>query len=83
MIQNCIRELVNYGLACNLVEPEDKIFTTNQLLELFHLDEMPEEGEGETPETDKEALVKKLPDILNEMMISLAAPGIMNLFKGK
>lgn len=77
MIQNCIRELVNYGLACNLVEPEDKIFTTNQLLELFHLDEMPEEGEGETPETDKEALVKKLPDILNEMMDYAVENGIM------
>ena len=40
MIQNSIRELVRYGLATGLIEPEDTIYTTNRLLELFGLDEL-------------------------------------------
>ena len=52
MIQNSIRDLVRYGLATGLVEPEDTIYTMNRLLELFGLEE-PEDAE--TPITaDKE-----------------------------
>ena len=40
MIQSSIRELVRYGLATGLIEPEDTIYTTNRLLELFGLDEL-------------------------------------------
>ena len=37
MIQEKIRELVNYGLLTGLVEPEDEVYTVNRLLELFDL----------------------------------------------
>ena len=35
MIQDKIRELVQYGLLTGLVSAEDEIYTTNRLLELF------------------------------------------------
>ena len=34
MIQKSIRELVRYGLATGLVEPEDTIYTANRLLRM-------------------------------------------------
>ena len=43
MIQEKILELVEYGLVTGLVEPEDKVYTINRLLELFQLDEMEDE----------------------------------------
>ena len=42
MICKNIKQLVNYGLKNGLIEKEDEIFTTNQLLALFGLDEMEE-----------------------------------------
>ena len=36
MIQERILELTEYGLVTGLVEPQDKRFTINRLLELFH-----------------------------------------------
>ena len=62
-----IKQLVNYGLENGLLEKEDEIFTTNQLLELFQLDEM-EEVEVESAE---------LEDILKEMLDYAAANGLM------
>ena len=35
MIQERILELVKYGLTTGLVNPEDKVYTINRLLELF------------------------------------------------
>ena len=67
MICKNIRQLVNYGLKNNLLEKEDEIFTVNQLLELFGLDEM---EEVEAPEADLE-------DILKEMLDYAAANGLM------
>ncbi len=46
-IQENIRRLVAYGLVTGLIEPEDKIYTTNRLLELFKLDD-PGEEQGTT-----------------------------------
>ena len=40
-----IRKLVNYGIRKGLVPREDEIFTVNQLLELFGLDEPGESWE--------------------------------------
>lgn len=78
MIQNSIRELVRYGLATGLVEPEDTIYTTNRLLELFGLEE-PEDAE--TPITaDKEEeprLVEKLEGILKDMLDYAAEKGLL------
>ena len=45
MIQERILELTEYGLVTGLVEPEDRRFTINRLLELFHLDELEDEGQ--------------------------------------
>ena len=67
MICKSIRQLVNYGLENGLLEKEDEIFTTNQLLELFNLDEM---EEVEAPEA-------ALEDILKEMLDYAAANGLM------
>ena len=67
MIHKNIKQLVNYGLKNGLLEKEDEIFTTNQLLELFQLDEM---EEVEAPEAELE-------DILKEMLDYAAANGLM------
>jgi len=48
MIQENIRELVQYGLLTGLVEKEDEIYTTNKLLELFGEEEYPFEFGEET-----------------------------------
>lgn len=41
MIQDKIRELVQYGLLTGLVSAEDEIYTTNRLLELFQIEDIP------------------------------------------
>ena len=38
MIYNLIGQLVEYGLECGLVKPEDTIYTVNKLFALFKLD---------------------------------------------
>ena len=76
MIQENIRDLVQYGLLTGLVEPEDEIYTANRLLELFGLDEY-EYGFGEAPAMSEAEAVKKLPEILNEMMDYAVEKGIM------
>ena len=40
MIQENILELVKYGLSTGLVDPEDKVYTINRLLELFQVYEI-------------------------------------------
>ena len=44
MIQERILELTEYGLVTGLIEPQDKRFTINRLLELFHIDELEDEA---------------------------------------
>ena len=60
MIQEKILELVEYGLVTGLVEPEDKVYTINRLLELFQLDEMEDvvlaEYEKREPMTEESAI---------------------------
>ena len=79
MIQEKIRELVNYGLLTGLVEPEDEVYTVNRLLELFDLDEF--EGQfGTCPalsEAEREKAVAALPGILEEMLDYAAERGIL------
>ena len=41
-LQKEITKLVQYGLDHELIQPEDKIYTINQYLEIFHLDEYEE-----------------------------------------
>ena len=48
MIFNSIEKLVTYGLETGLITEEDRIFTTNELLELLNLDEYEEPEETYT-----------------------------------
>lgn len=76
MIQDKIRELVQYGLLTGLVSAEDEIYTTNRLLELFRIEDYPY-GFGEKIEQTEEEAVKRLPDLLTEMMDYAVENGIM------
>ncbi len=68
MIYTNILQLVNYGLETGLIEKEDKIFTTNRLLELFKLDDMVEVDAVES---------LPLEEILKQMMDYAVEQGIM------
>ena len=79
MIQEKIRELVNYGLLTGLVEPEDEVYTTNRLLELFELDDYGEPF-GTCPafcKEERDRAVSALPKILEEMLDYAAKKGIL------
>ena len=71
MIRKNIGKLVRYGLKTGLIEEADKIYTTNRLLELFHLDE-PEENEDDVTMEPEE-----LETVLSEMMDYAYEQGIM------
>ncbi|MFI3214751.1 MAG: UDP-glucose--hexose-1-phosphate uridylyltransferase [Eubacteriales bacterium] len=68
MICDDIMRLVNYGLEAGLIQEEDKIFTTNRLLELFQIEDLVVEGDVE---------VKPLEAILGSMMDYAVEAGIM------
>ena len=76
MIQDKIRELVQYGLLTGRVSAEDEIYTTNRLLELFQIEDYPY-GFGEKIEQTEEEAVKRLPDLLTEMMDYAVENGIL------
>ena len=80
MIQERILELTEYGLVTGLVEPEDRRFTINRLLELFHLNELDDEVAAayakRTPMT-QESAEAALEGILNEMLDYAAEDGLM------
>lgn len=59
-LQKEITKLVQYGLDHELIQPEDKIYTINQYLEIFHLDEY------EEPDISGEEIV--LEDILKNLL---------------
>ena len=76
LIQEAIRKLIVYGLKTGLVSAEDKIYTTNRLLELFELDELEdvdEQKEQEIEGTD----VEELEDILSGMLDYAYEKGIL------
>ena len=80
MIQERILELVEYGLVTGLVEPEDKGYTINRLLELFGLDELEDEvlAAYETRETmTEETAVASLEEILSAMLDYAAEHGLL------
>ena len=70
-IQRNISRLVRYGLETGLITNEDKIYTTNRLLELFGLDEPEESGE------DIAMSVDELEDVLSGMIDYAYEQGIM------
>ena len=80
MIENRILELVEYGLVTGLIQPEDKVYTTNALMELFQLDDMEdsvfEEYAKRIPMT-QETAEEVLEEILEDMMVYAYEKGIM------
>lgn len=60
-LQKEITKLVQYGLDHELIQPEDKIYTINQYLEIFHLDEY-EESDISGEEIVLEDILKNLLD---------------------
>ena len=78
MIQDKIRELVQYGLLTGLVSAEDEIYTTYRLLELFQIEVYPY-GFGEKIIQTEEEAVKRLPDLLTDMMDYAVENGIMQV----
>lgn len=76
MIQEAVRKLVVYGLKTGLVPLEDKIYTTNRLLELFELDELADVDEQKEQEIEKTD-VDDLESILSELMDYAYEKGIL------
>ncbi|SHM85138.1 UDPglucose--hexose-1-phosphate uridylyltransferase [Anaerosporobacter mobilis DSM 15930] len=61
MISNNIRQLVQYALDNELIKEEDRVFTTNTLLELFELSELDDKDEtSEVPFSLEETLREML-----------------------
>ena len=56
MIYQNIKDLVEYGVMTHLITTEDRIYTTNRLLEILHLDEYEEPDTVSTD--DLEAILK-------------------------
>lgn len=80
MIQERILELTEYGLVTGLITEDDKIYTTNRLLELFELDEIEDsvlESFAARPAMTQEGAEDALPGILDEMMAYAYEKGIM------
>ncbi len=71
MIQDSIKKLVEYGLLTGLIEKEDKIYTTNRLLELFGLEELEDGGENLT------VTVEDLEAILQDMLDYACEKGLV------
>ncbi|MDF2586225.1 MAG: UTP-hexose-phosphate uridylyltransferase [Anaerocolumna sp.] len=69
MINQYITALVEYGLTTELIKQQDKIYTTNSLLELFQMEEY--------DETDKCDKALDLEDILNGMLDYAYEQGIL------
>lgn len=80
MIQENILKLVDYGLATGLIQPEDRQYTINRLLELFELDELEEaaaEAHEKEPKMTQQTAEEALETILKEMMDYAHAQGIL------
>ena len=70
MINEYINELVAYGLNQGLVDPDDEVYVTNRLLELFQLTE----HEGTAKEVRSE---RELSQILNDMLEYACRQGML------
>ena len=75
MIQKNILELTQSALDAGLIQPADKVYTINRLLELFELDEL--EIPEKTMETDDLEPVKDLEGILESMLDYAAEQGLI------
>lgn len=77
MIQTDIKKLVQYGLDTGLVAPEDVIYTTNRLLELFGLDEPEESDECVSAEFEGTNAEGVLEGILTNLLNYAAERGLL------
>ena len=68
MIYNAIKKLVTYGLNTGLISPEEKIYSTNLILDTLKLEDY-EEPEGEYGQVDLEEVLKELLDYAVEQGI--------------
>lgn len=80
MIQERILELTDYGMTTGLVEPEDRVYTINRLMELFQIDDIEDavfEAYDKRPAMTQESAEAALEGILDEMMAYAYEQGIM------
>ncbi len=80
MIQENILKLTGYGLATGLIEPEDKQYTINRLLEMFQLDELEDDvvsAYEKQPQMTQETAEDALEGILSQMMDYAHEQGIL------
>ena len=80
MIQENILKLTGYGLATGLIEPEDKQYTINRLLELFQLDELEDDvvsAYEKQPQMTQVTAEDALEGILSQMMDYAHEQGIL------
>ena len=80
MIKDRILELAEYGVVTGLVSEEDKVFTINQLLELFQLEDLEDEvieAYAKRAPMTQESAEAALEDILAEMLDYAAEHGLM------
>lgn len=70
MIQNKILQLTEYALNTRLIQPADKVYTINRLMELFELDEL------EMKEQPM-AVSQDLQEILESMLDYAAEQGLI------
>ena len=65
MVNEAIKKLVKYGLDTGLIQEEDRIYATNQILDVLKLDEYGE-PETEIGEVSLEETLKELLDYAHE-----------------
>ena len=61
MVYEAISKLVQYGLDTGLITEVDRVYATNQILDVLHMDEY-EETEPVREPVDLEAVLKELMD---------------------
>lgn len=62
MIYQKINQLIAYGLAANLLAPEDRIYATNQILDILRLDEMEFDETTQSAEASLEEILTGILD---------------------
>lgn len=69
MVQEAIAKLVQYGLATELIEKEDRLYTANKLLEMLQIDTLEESAEASILQFDAEdkTVVGELEGILAQL----------------
>ncbi len=80
MIQENILKLTEYAIVTGLIQPEDRRYTINRLMELFQIDELEDEVVSSYEKRElmtRESAEEALESILGEMMDYALEQGIM------